>query len=301
MRWSAGGPVSTKSRMRTSVFALCSRCSRPAYCCNVPLHDTGMAKASVSSAGWSKPSPTSFPDASRILAAVGGNWSSSAVGGRAPLSRHATVQDEDARRNLPKGVSKGGNVICAFCQDQNLAPLAVALKDRINNLPRSAHVIHEAGEDVLNSRVTWNLKRPCHANRMDLHPLWRAARPLGRVPDRPALHEDDGVLAIATHGGRGEAEDVLRLGPSQQQVKRYGSDVMALVDDDLARVVEQRAEFFVPCQRLHHRDVDFPGGLGLATTNPANHVLVGGKETLQPFLPLRQQFRAMDQNQAVHR
>lgn len=39
----AGWPVSTKSRIRTSVLVACSRCRRPAYCCKVPFHDTVIA------------------------------------------------------------------------------------------------------------------------------------------------------------------------------------------------------------------------------------------------------------------
>ena len=56
-----------------------TRCSRPAYCCSVPFHDTGMASTRVSSGGWSKPSPTSFSVASKMRGASGGGDSISVM------------------------------------------------------------------------------------------------------------------------------------------------------------------------------------------------------------------------------
>lgn len=40
----------------------------------VPCHDTGMARASVSNAGWSKPSPTNLPEANNSRAAPSNRW-----------------------------------------------------------------------------------------------------------------------------------------------------------------------------------------------------------------------------------
>lgn len=76
IRRNAGWPVSTKSTIRTSVFVACSRWRRPAYCCKVPFHETGIARTSVSRGGWSKPSPISLPVASRTRGASGGRASS---------------------------------------------------------------------------------------------------------------------------------------------------------------------------------------------------------------------------------
>jgi hypothetical protein len=120
------------------------------------------------------------------------------------------------------------------------------------------------------------------------------------VPVQPALHEDDGVLAVVTHGRRGQAEDVFGLDPRHQQVERHGANVVAFVDDDLAVVVEQHTEFLVPRHGLHLGDVDLACRLGLAAPDAADQCLVDGQEALQSLVPLGQQFGAMDQHYCVH-
>ena len=65
--------VSTKSIIRTPVLPACSRCNRPAYCCKVPFHETGIARTSVSRGGRGvpvKPRCMNFPASAALARTV---------------------------------------------------------------------------------------------------------------------------------------------------------------------------------------------------------------------------------------
>ena len=100
-----------------------------------------------------------------------------------------------------------------------------------------------------------------------------AGRSGRRVPDGPALHEDDRLLAIAANRRGGQAEHELRLGPFEDGIERRGANMMAFIDDDLSVGLDQCIDLALTGQRLHHGDVDLAGGLGFAATDGADHAL----------------------------
>ena len=76
--------------------------------------------------------------------------------------------------------------------------------------------------------------------------------------------------------------------------------MMAFIDDDLPVTIEQFRQIFPARQGLHDGDVDLAGRFLLATTNAPECVFGNLKETGQTFLPLPQQFGAVDQHQRAH-
>ena len=60
-------------------------------------------------------------------------------------------------------------------------------------------------------------------SRQHLQIVWCAGRLGRRVPDRPALHEDDRLLAIAANRRGSQAEHELRLGPFQDGIEGNGA------------------------------------------------------------------------------
>src|SRR5690554_4505344 len=122
MRSRAGCPVSTKSMIRTLVLAACSRCNRPAYCCNVPFHDRGIAKTSVSRGGWSNPSPMSdvmafVRDRVAIVLDEGSDL--------APAGQRLHHCDVNLARGLRLTAADGANQVCVGTREslQSLLPL----------------------------------------------------------------------------------------------------------------------------------------------------------------------------------
>src|SRR5882672_6958000 len=49
------------------------------------------------------------------------------------------------------------------------------------------------------------------------------------MPDRPALHEDDGMMAVLARDGGGEAGNELGLGPARNQFKAASRHVMTFI------------------------------------------------------------------------
>ena len=56
------------------------------------------------------------------------------------------------------------------------------------------------------------------------------------MPDRPALHEDDRVMAVLARDGRGQPEDEPRLRLAGHLLEAVRREVVALVDDQVAVV-----------------------------------------------------------------
>lgn len=65
-------------------------------------------------------------------------------------------------------------------------------------------------------------------------PLGGLHASIDSVSNRAALHKDDGMMPILACDGRGQAEDILRLGASRHQLKARCRKVVALVNDQVA-------------------------------------------------------------------
>ena len=100
----------------------------------------------------------------------------------------------------------------------------------------------------------------------------------GGVASWAALHENNRLLAIAANRCGSQAEYIFGFGLLQNRIKRCSADVMALIHNHVTVVFDQRIDFTLARQRLHHRDVDFACRLGLATTDGADHTLANAQE-----------------------
>jgi hypothetical protein len=69
------------------------------------------------------------------------------------------------------------------------------------------------------------------------------------------LREDDRLLAVAADRRGGQAEHELRLRALENGIERRGAHVVALVNDDMPVVLDERTDLALARQRLHHRDV----------------------------------------------
>ena len=104
------------------------------------------------------------------------------------------------------------------------------------------------------------------------------------VPDRPTLHEDDGLLSVAPDGCCRQAQYIFGLGSFQNRVKRSRSYMVAFVNDDVTVIFNQGVNLILLRQRLHHGNVDLASRFELATADGADHTFANAKERLQTFL-----------------
>ena len=131
----------------------------------------------------------------------------------------------------------------ALGQNQNLPALLVGVDDLLGNPGRAGVIDRQRPKDLLDAGIgrhddgRGQEARPGHEN--SLQRLRRTGWLRCCMPSRPALHEDDGLLAIAPYGGGCQAKHVLGLGSLQDRIEREGRQVMALVDDDVSVVFDQ--------------------------------------------------------------
>jgi hypothetical protein len=119
------------------------------------------------------------------------------------------------------------------------------------------------------------------------------------VPDRSALHEDDGLLRVAANRRCRQADHVFRLCTPQDGIERRCTDMVAFVHDHLPVAFHQWIDLALTRKRLHHRDVDLAGGLVLAAADDTDHALARLQKCGKAHLPLLEQFRAVHQNQVL--
>ena len=53
------------------------------------------------------------------------------------------------------------------------------------------------------------------------------------MPHRPALHEDDRMMAVLASDRGGQSQDESRLGPADDLLEAAGREMVALVDDEM--------------------------------------------------------------------
>ena len=94
-----------------------------------------------------------------------------------------------------------------------------------------------------------------------------------RVTNRPALHEDDRLLPVEADRCGREAQYELRLGPLEDRVEGDCADVVALVDDHLPIVLDQRIHLALAGQGLRHGDIDLASLFGIAAADAADYAL----------------------------
>ena len=81
------------------------------------------------------------------------------------------------------------------------------------------------------------------------------------VPDRPALHEDDRMMAILAADGRGQACDIPGLRPADDLLEALSGQVVAFVNDDMSIVSDDVIHDVLPYQALDDRHIQQSGRL----------------------------------------
>ena len=76
------------------------------------------------------------------------------------------------------------------------------------------------------------------------------------VPDRTALHEQDGVVPVFPGWRCRQAENIFRPCLAQNLLKRECRKMMALIHDNLPVVSDDVFYFALALQALDHRDID---------------------------------------------
>lgn len=115
-----------------------------------------------------------------------------------------------------------------------------------------------------------------------------------------AVHEDDGLPTVPPYRGRCETEHVSGLGRSKNGIERDRSDVVALVDDHVAVVLDGRINLSAAGECLHHGDIDPACGSRFASADHAHRLPVGTQEGLESLLPLAHQLRPVHKDQRLH-
>jgi hypothetical protein len=131
-------------------------------------------------------------------------------------------------------------------QYENFSTLVVGSLDFRSYRLRSGLIVGDVSKYILNPRFGRKINTRVERTRHHLKIAGSGDR-LGRcMTNRPALHENDRLLSIATKRRSGQAEYELRFGPLQYGVERHRSDVMAFVNDDVTVVLDQRVHFALP-------------------------------------------------------
>ena len=75
------------------------------------------------------------------------------------------------------------------------------------------------------------------------------------MTNRPALHEDDRMVAVLAGDGRGQARDELRLCPADDLLETLSGQVVAFVNDEMSVVSHQVTHHVLSHQALDDRHV----------------------------------------------
>ena len=137
------------------------------------------------------------------------------------LSGHSSVQHEYGRELFLKGTLRiASRVVCTLGQYKHLAALPVGLAGFRDNTFRAPTVVRQAAKNILNPRLRRDVNRSVVDVRYDLQHVGRTCRIRRLVANRPALHEDDGLLTIATDRSCRQPKHVFRLHAFQYGVER---------------------------------------------------------------------------------
>ena len=91
---------------------------------------------------------------------------------------------------------------------------------------------------------------------MGERPLIRLTFGIYQIADRPALHEDDGVVSILPHRRRGQAIHIFRLCGLQHFFKRERRHMVTFVHNDHPVILHKGFDFLFLAleERLHDGD-----------------------------------------------
>ena len=104
--------------------------------------------------------------------------------------------------------ANGVDVLGAFGQRQHLAALPEGVDDRAGDGCRAGRVLCQMPEHILDARLQWQSDRRLDELRHHRQIVRRLKRLRRLEPDRPALHEDDGLLPVAANRRCRQADHV---------------------------------------------------------------------------------------------
>ena len=137
------------------------------------------------------------------------------------------MQHERRRLQAAKGRLDGVEMLRALGQDQHLTVLGRGVAHLGADGLGPGRIVGDLSEDVLDAGIRRLIDPGMARTRHHLQVVRCPGRGSRRVADRPALHEDDRLLPVASDRGRRQAEHVLRLGPLEDRVEGDGADVLA--------------------------------------------------------------------------
>jgi hypothetical protein len=120
------------------------------------------------------------------------------------------------------------------------------------------------------------------------------------MADRPALHEDDRMMAVFARerGGKSHHESSLSLPRHLLEAARR--QMMAFVDDELTVIGHAVVHHAFAYHALDHRYVDQPGRAAAAATDTADGLGGQTEKQREPLDPLIEELAAMHEHQRAH-
>ena len=119
------------------------------------------------------------------------------------------------------------------------------------------------------------------------------------VTNRPALHEDDRMVAILAADGRGQACDIPGLRPADDLLEALSGQVVAFVNDEMSIVSDDVTHDVLSYQALDDRHIQQSGRLPASAPDPADELGMKSEKARQSLHPLFQQLPAMHENQRI--
>ena len=258
----------------------------------------------MSRRGSSNPSPTYLPVARMTLASSRGMAASrslSACRCFLPMparrtTRWRTLCDELALEAV--------EMVVPLREHERRPPRVHRLDDVVADAPVARVVVHQLLVERLELHALVGVGSSCRLERRRLHEdevLERSRRRLHSrihaMPDRPALHEDDRVVAVLPRDGRRQPEDEPRLRLARDLFEAVRRQVVALVDDQVAVVGHAIIDDALPDQALNDRDIEQPGRRVSPAADAPNRLGGHAEERREALDPLIEQLAPMDEHE----
>ena len=106
------------------------------------------------------------------------------------------------------------------------------------------------------------------------------------MTNRPALHEDDRMVAILAGDGRGQARDEPGLRPADDLLETLSGQVVAFVNDEMSIVSNEVTHDVLSHQALDDRHVQQSGRLLSPAPDPADELWGQSEKRRQSLHPL---------------
>lgn len=169
-------------------------------------------------------------------------------------------------------------------QYQGIAAVLKATEDILDN-PLISRLVHgDGGIESLDRRFLafFFQRRPeaCQAGDhiMFEGPLFRLFSGIHPVPDRPAMHKNNGMMAILPCRGGRQAIHIFRMNALEDLLKAERRNMVALIDDHHSVTLDQILDFASNVQRLHDRHINHSARASLARSDLTDQALL-------PFTP----------------